>query len=190
MEKPESLKYEVQGHNVAINTLDQIIDVDGVECLDGGIIRHNGQDAKMLVRIDNKPDLVKMVADWRAEWDAYNAYKAAELAANVPGLNELRKARDAAYNDEHRYSHQMDRMMDDEQNDGVNPPTPINQSLRAIANDLAKQYPRAAIYLKAEGYTLASNFKKYGAGKDAMEIIATGGSIEDAQATLNNWIHS
>lgn len=190
MKQPESLTYTVQDKTITIDSPNKIIVVDGIECLDGGIIRHNGQDVKMLVRIDNKPDLVKMVADWRAEWDAYNAYKVAELAANVPGLNELRKARDAAYNDEHRYSHQMDRMMDDEQNDGVNPPTPINQSLRAIANDLAKQYPRAAMYLRAEGYTLASNYRKYGAGKDAMEIIATGGSIEDAQATLDNWINS
>lgn len=111
-----------------------------------------------------------------------------KLETNVPGLDELRKAQDAAYNEDRQYSHQMDRMMDDEQNDGVNPPAPINQSLREIANNLAKQYPRAAVYLRAEGYTGASNFKKYGAGKDAMEIIATGGSIEDAKAILDNWM--
>jgi len=187
MRQPEPLTYTVQDKTVTIDSLNKIVVVDGIECLDGGIIRHNGQDVKMLVRIDNKPDLSKMVSDWRAEWDAYNTYKVAELAANVPGLDELRKAQDAAYNEDVRYSNQMDRMMDNEDNDGVNPPAPINQSLREIANSLAKQYPRAALYLKAEGYTLASNYRKYGAGKDAMEIIAAGGSVEDAKSVLANW---
>lgn len=187
MKQPEPLTYKIQDKTITISTLNGIVDMDGIECLDGGIVRNNGEDVRFLVRIDNKPDLAKMVADWRADWVAYKSGVIAELAINVPGLDELRKAQDAAYNEEHRYNDQMDRMMDNEDNDGVNPPAHINQSLRKQASILTTQYPRAAVYLMAEGYTESDNLSKYSAGKDAMEIIATGGSIEDAKSVLANW---
>jgi len=78
--------------------------------------------------------------------------------------------------------------MGDEGNDGVDAPKPIDETLHEKADRLAIEYPRAAVYLKAKGYTYASNYHKTGAGREAMEIIATGGSIEDANKALENWL--
>lgn len=107
---------------------------------------------------------------------------------NIPGLEELRKALDAVQNDEGRYAAEFANMMEDEQNDGVNPPAPRNQALRDKADALKAQYPRAAMYLRAEGYACSNNINKYAAGIRAMEIISNGGDIEDAEYALNNWL--
>lgn len=101
-----------------------------------------------------------------------------ELA--VPGLEQLREARE----DGMRYREECNRMMEDESNDGVNPPAkPVVSS-----SDLAAQYPRAALYLKAESYSCASNDRKSSAGTKAMRILAEGGSEDEAQAVLDNWL--
>ena len=106
---------------------------------------------------------------------------------NVPGLKELRKAQDAAANDNERYHRSFERMMDDEGNDGARPPRRIDESLAEKATRLATQYPRAAMYLQAEGFTYASAVAKYSAGKKAMELISTGGSIAEADEILRSW---
>lgn len=184
MQKPEPIKYETEYKTVVVETPRDIKTVQGIEVLDGGIIFKNGKEMKFYIRIDNKPELSQQIADWKAAWASYNAYKAAEFAANVPGLEELEKAQDAASNEDYRYSEALERMMEDE--NGTSP-APRNQSLSTIARNLAIEYPRAAMYLKAKDYTLASNFRKYAAGQEAMEIIATGGTIEEAEKILNNW---
>ena len=112
----------------------------------------------------------------------------ASLADNVPGVPELEAAQNAACTAEDRYEYQLNKMMEDENNDGVNPPAALNMTLRETANTLANQYPRAAIYLRGKSYTMSNNDHKYSAGKKAMEIIATGGKIEEAIDTLNNWL--
>lgn len=188
MQQPKPLTYTTPYKTVVIETLSDIKTVKGVECLDGGTVQHNGKTVAYYVQIANKPDLAKLVLDWRAEWDAYNAYKAAEFAANVPGLDALRTALEDARYERRRYRAQLDAMMDDEGNDGTNPPAPVDPSLDETARRLAAEYPRAAVYLRAEGYTRSNNVDKYIAGKKAMEIIATGGTIEDAVATLDNWL--
>lgn len=111
-------------------------------------------------------------------------------AANDPlyGLDELRAAQDAAYNEEHRYQDQFERMMDDENNDGARPPKALDESLRTHADKLAARYPRAAAYLRAEGYTYSNNHHKYGAGKKAMTLIASGGNLDEAETILKNWL--
>jgi hypothetical protein len=112
--------------------------------------------------------------------DAKDADHEAKLAANVPGLDILR----AALEDEGRYHRQFNRMMENEQNDGVNPPSPV----KVRYNDVAEQYPRAAMYLKAESYSNASHYAKSGAGSKAMELIENGGDLSEAQHILDNWL--
>lgn len=187
MEKPQPLTYETPYKIVTVSTPENIKIVQGKECLDGGMVIHNGKLVPFYVVVSGKPELERRVAAWRAEWGEYKTAKAAELATNVPGLEELRRATDAMYNDNARYHSQFERMMENENNDGVNPPAPLDKAIHQAAYDLAAQYPRAVLYLRAEGYTVASNVNKYAAGKRAMEIIATGGSLEDAQAVLDNW---
>lgn len=92
--------------------------------------------------------------------------RAAALIAACPGLDVLR----AAYNDVSRYHDQMERMMEDESNDGARPPKPIKGDVDA----LRVQYPAAAAYLRAESWSCASHDVKSTAGIRAMERIVAG----------------
>jgi len=118
---------------------------------------------------------------WQAAVDAAEAErraKAEALARNVPGLEELREV----YAEEDAYRHAFNRMMADEQNDGVRPPRKPARS----GAEVAARYPRAAVYLKAECY--AAHDMKVSAGKRACELLAAGGSVEDATAILEGWV--
>lgn len=124
--------------------------------------------------------------------DAFDAY-AKQLATNrnnenkrineiFAGLDLLRAARESA----EQYHEAFNRMMEDENNDGVNPPS----IPKSDPDALAKQYPAAALYLKAEGYTHASNYMKSGAGRDALEVLNEKGlqGLEEASDILDNWL--
>lgn len=97
-----------------------------------------------------------------------------------PGLRLLR----AAHQGEAAYLAAFDRMMANEQNDGVNPPA------RPAVNtdDLSAQYPRAALYIKAESFTGAANDRKAAAGEKAKALLEVGGSEEEVNSILNNWL--
>ncbi len=116
--------------------------------------------------------------------DAYvadrRAKKENQLVTHVPGLAELRKAYDA----EENYREAFNRMMENEQNDGVNPPKPV----AVKSSDVAGKYPRAALYLKAEAYSWASHYAKAAAGEKAMALIQEGGDLTEAQKILDNWL--
>ena len=185
IDKPE-LEYTTKhGYEVTLSDPKQLVIVQGYSCINGGKVRHNGKMVKLMVRYDDKPDLANKVAAWQEAWEKYEAAKAAEFAANVPGLDELRAAQEAAYNEQARHDAEMEHMF--ATGDSILP-KPINESLHEHAQQLAGQYPRAAMYLRAEDYTFASNFRKAGAGEDAMTLIARGGSIEDAEKILKNWV--
>lgn len=111
-----------------------------------------------------------------------------EFDINVPGLEDLKKAKKNYYNEMERHRYEFDKMMYDGNNDGVNPPKSIDRSLESKYKELARKYPRAYVYLKADGYTLSNNVDKYSAGEKAMELIKSGGSISDAEDILKNWL--
>jgi hypothetical protein len=179
-----TLNYQTpHGYTVTLSEPTQLVNSQGYPCIDGGSVRHNGQKVQLMVRIDNKPELPEQVAAFQVAWKTYQEWR----TNNVPGLKELRKAQDAAANDNERYHRSFERMMDDEGNDGARPPRRIDESLAEKATRLATQYPRAAMYLQAEGFTYASAVAKYSAGKKAMELISTGGSIAEADEILRSW---
>jgi len=150
------------------------------ECVDFGTVRVGGKDRRLIVKLEGRPALRAIVdAAMAAEAEAERA-EAERMAKNVPGLDELQAAIDA----EGQYRREFNRMMDDENNDGVNPP----KYPSASSAELAKQFPRAAVYVRAEGYSMANHWAKAKAGEEAREIIASGGSIFDAEATLANWL--
>jgi hypothetical protein len=93
------------------------------------------------------------------------------LKLNVPGLDILREA----YRDIERYNEEFNQMMDNEYNDGVNPPAPIKSDIET----LKAQYPRAAAYLKAEKWEMSSNYEKSDAGQKAKDAIVVGGDIDE-----------
>ena len=100
------------------------------------------------------------------------------------GVEELKAAKDAAYNEELRYDYEFERMMDT--GDSISP-EPIDKSLEVKVNNLVAKYPRAAVYLQAEDYMLTKNNNKHSAGKEALELIENGGSIAEAEEILESW---
>jgi len=127
-----------------------------------------------------QPAFDAALAEYRANYIKAREARENSLELAVPGLASLRAARA----DEARYREEFERMMEDEGNDGVNPPTKPAVS----SSDLAAQYPRAALYLKAESYSCASNDRKASAGSKAAAILANGGSEDEARAVLDNWL--
>jgi len=103
-----------------------------------------------------------------------------QLAAAIPGLNKLYQA----INAENEYEHAFDLMMEDEQNDGANAPSHPATDVR----DIAAKYPKAALYVRAENYSLAANYHKSSAGNKAMEILINGGSMDEVSEILENWL--
>ena len=104
------------------------------------------------------------------------AAKMAKLESMFPGLEALRAARA----DENRYHAQFERMMDDEQNDGVNPP----KFVKVRYQDLAPKYSKAVAYLKAEGYSESSHYAKNGAGRTALSRLEAGENVEKVIAEM------
>ncbi|WP_418178354.1 hypothetical protein [Akkermansia sp.] len=67
--------------------------------------------------------------------------------------------------------------------------SPINTAaIEAELNAARAKYPRAALALNATSYTLASHHSKIAAGKKALELLKNGGSLEEAQSILDNWL--
>ncbi|KYK95149.1 hypothetical protein [Aggregatibacter actinomycetemcomitans] len=102
------------------------------------------------------------------------------MEAKYPGITELQKA----YSDHAYYQEQFQRAMEDEYNDGVNMPRRPTSNI----DELCAKYPRAAMYLKADSYSNAENYDKASAGDKAKKLLNEGGSIEDAQKILDNWL--
>ena len=188
MNQPNPITYTTEHKTVSVDHPSRLITMQGYPCIDGGWIKHKGKTVKYVIRYDNKPELNAEIEEWTAAWAKYEEWTASEFARNVPGLDDLRKAQDEAHNDRSRYADEFERMMEDEGNDGARPPRPIDESAKDRVARLAAEYPRAAAYLRAKDYTLAGNDRKYAAGKKAMEIIATGGTIEEANDVMANWL--
>lgn len=142
-----------------------------------GVTRHEGDNCAY-VTVGGK-NVVIHASDLKKVSDARHEYSEKKLEAAVPGISLLR----AAMRGEAAYFEAMQAMMDDEMNDGVKAPARQKLDLEAIR----AQYPRAALYAKADGYHDASHYAKSSAGKKAMELLENGGSTEDAEEILNGW---
>lgn len=67
-------------------------------------------------------------------------------------------------------------------NDGACPPKPIQYDLAA----LNKRYPRAATYLKADGWAQAAHFAKAKAGKRTAQRILDGEDHDQVLADMDS----
>lgn len=96
-----------------------------------------------------------------------------------PGLNELRRVR----NDESRYHDQFTRMMEDGNNDGALPPSPVIGSSR----ELSAKYPAARIYLKLESWKNSCSMSgKSGVGTRGIERLERGENPEQVEKDCEN----
>jgi len=85
---------------------------------------------------------------------------------NIPGLAELEK--NIAEWD--YYQEIQQKMMENEMNDGVNPPRRPKKEVV----ETAAQYPIAAAYVKADNWSMASHYAKSTAGSKAKKRIEDG----------------
>jgi hypothetical protein len=131
-----------------------------------------------------------------SEWDKEQAIatakrratRDAELEAAIPGVTEMLKLSEQAYNEAHRSQRDFNRMMEDEYNDGARMPQRENRSFAERLSTLRASNPRADLYLKAkvqaDGCSWADNTGSGAAGKKAMDILLSGGTVEDAKTAL------
>lgn len=98
----------------------------------------------------------------------------------ITELEEIRKRWDEAW-DKNR------RAWDNIEN---NPKyAPINTAtIEDELNAARAKYPRAAAAINAKGYAMAEHPSKAAAGKKALELLKNGGSLEEAQSILDNWL--
>ena len=138
--------------------------------------------------VATNPGLAEAVAEYHARVEAARKAEAAALEAAVPGLAEIRMLSDLVGADAARYEREMDAMMEDENNDGVRPPKAIAENVAEKLRGLLAGNERAALYIRAkrqdEGVSWADNTGAGAAGRKAMEILAGGGTIEEAKAAL------
>ena len=96
------------------------------------------------------------------------------LLKNVPGLRELEKA----YTAREKYHEEFEKMMDDEYNDGVSPPTIKVPDIQ----ELERRFPIAATYLICEEYANSSAMSKMaGIYQKAVDEIAVGEDHEESK---------
>ena len=168
--------------------------------LDPKKVQKNSAPAECLARMGMNAGGVEIITEeeYNARQSAIRDEAARLLESQIPGLAEMRELERRAINEKDRYSAQFERMMSDENNDGVNPPKPEDRSFGVKLADMKISNPRAALYLKAErqaqgttSYSATSGQIK--GGKYAMKILIAGGSIEEAEKALafryetDNW---
>lgn len=107
--------------------------------------------------------VIGTAADLAAE---RRADREAKIRANVPGLTKLKTTIDAW----NYYQDSFGQMMEDEMNDGINPP----QRPKTEVATIAAQYPVASAYIKADNWEMASHYAKSAAGRKAKKRIGDG----------------
>lgn len=140
--------------------------------LTGNVVA-DGKEIKMVVRLTDKT--AKAVNDEISA--SYIAPPSKE--DKIPGLEALRKARSTR-----SYEHEMLMRAIDSGSSRCPKQTVTDEQVEA----LEAQYPAAVAYLRAESYACASNLDKYSAGRKAKELLLSGGSVEQANEIMDNWL--
>lgn len=139
------------------------------------IVKNIIQGKKHLEEIKaSKPEILAYLAEKKATEEAARKEREAKINS-IEGLKELK----AAINDEEEYYNEFNRRMENEALSSFLPARPEISS-----KDLAAKYPRAAAYIKAENWSLASHYAKVSAGKKALERIINGENHEQVLADM------
>jgi len=168
--KREPISIVINGHTITLDSYTYTVQRGGphkgktlIRCkslrIDGQLIEY--------VCLDNRPEL-------RQQIDEANATYQAQFEQRYPGIYALAEAID---NDRH-YHRQFDRMMEDEDNDGVRPPAHPKMSV----NDARKLYPVAAAYLTILHYSESdpsceTGYNKRHAGEQALKELESGADV-------------
>jgi len=184
--KREPISIVINGHTITLDSYTYTVQRGGphkgktlIRCkslrIDGQLIEY--------VCLDNRPEL-------RQQIDEANATYQAQFEQRYPGIYALAEAID---NDRHYHTsigvscgrricrlcqRQFDRMMEDEDNDGVRPPAHPKMSV----NDARKLYPVAAAYLTILHYSESdpsceTGYNKRHAGEQALKELESGADV-------------
>ena len=127
-----------------------------------------------------KPEILAFLSEQKVSEERARKEREEKISA-IPGLKEL----EAAIKEHEDYKSAFYRMMDDEYNDGANPPAMPKSNI----DDLSSKYPRAAAYIKAVAYSYASHYAKSAAGRKAVERIINGEDHEKVLAEMEaEWL--
>lgn len=163
-------------------SLETRLDASGKRILTGRLFVANAQKANR----DNMVEAIRFQKDEIAE-ALIEEYKRAEKKAaereqkikEIPGLAEIKKAVADLEKWHSEFNKSFERGCGGL---GVRPKPKYD------LESMKKQYPRAAAYLRAEGYSLAANYAKVAAGRKALEKIING---DDPEITIkemeNEW---
>lgn len=162
--------------NLAANTATiQKIGMVDAPIQDWGTTHHEGENVQY-IQTDGKQIIID--ADcFRDLTEARADYQRSKLEEAVPGITLLQ----AAMRGEAGYFAALNEMMDDEM--GVSLPNAPALNVE----ELKAEYPRAALYAKADAYSEAAHYAKSAAGNKAKKLLEEGGSKEEAKAILASW---
>ena len=161
-------------------TVAEMVKKYNIKLADGGRIGiYNANCAKKDKMVDTiiaaKPEIIAYLTAEKEATEKAAAERKAKIDA-IEGLKEL----EAAIAEHENYHYKFNRMMEDEGNDGVNPPIRPQSNIR----ELKLKYPRAAAYIEAKSYEYSANYAKSGAGRNACERIINGEDYEQVLADM------
>ncbi len=116
------------------------------------------------------PEIKRVVGDVVDLASERTSEKEAGIKTNVPGLDELR----SIINDWESYYESSSRMSKGEKTDSAKPPKKPEVKIKEIA----RKYPVATAYMKADEWSLSSHGIKSGAGDEAKRRIENGENYE------------
>ncbi len=163
---------EAREHSKNDGEVTHIIEIEpGVEGIHSYLCARAGADAfRKLIDLRPMPEIKRVIGDVVDFASERIAEKEARIKANVPGFDELR----TIINDWDFYYESCSLKAKSEKIDGVNPPERPDFKIREIA----KKYPVAAAYMKADEWSLSSHGVKSAVGDEAKSRIENGENYE------------
>ena len=120
-----------------------------------------------------KPEIIAYIKAEKAEAERKSRERAERIAA-IEGLKEIRDT----IEDLNSWRYEFDKSFDDVGGLGVRP-KPVYD-----IPSMKEKYPRAAAYLRAEEYSLKSNYELSAIGRKALETVIYG-NYSEAMSTMD-----
>lgn len=169
-------QYDIENNKVTYNTVSAgkvTVEVNGIRELDKKTIQNakkaGYEDPVMVGRYVMERKAAQTALSNKDQ--AYQNYKT-NLAKNVPGLEEIERARIHNDREARKQTASIDR--------GER----LYKANTIDITGLRKKYPRADAYLKAGNYANASNYRKASLGREAQKKIRQGKSYKKAIAEM------
>ena len=148
-------------------------------------LRAQGEDPKNWSWWNGKvfpTEIANKAREWHQEREGTSP---ANMAKQVPGLDEVRKAHAAHENNVEEHHDSRRRSYENENGGRI---VPLKPELEEAVKAVRAQYPRAAVFHDATRLSESTHWSdpvgKASAANEAKKILLKGGSLEEAQAAL------